>query len=109
MSTYVAQEGVYVGAPPCASCGAALRLHTVPAGTITEAVPIRVGPNTRQYLTSLGLQKLLAAGAQLQCPEAYRPGTLEEAQRGLAAAEASGDAARIFIARGELQRLQGRP
>lgn len=41
------------------------------------------------------------------CPEAYRPDSLEEAQRGLAAAEASGDPDRVFIARGEVQRLGG--
>lgn len=47
----------------------------------------------------------LAGGA---CPVAYRPDTLEVARRELAAAESSGDQARIFIARGEVQRLIGR-
>lgn len=47
-------------------------------------------------------------GEPLLCPEAYRPGTLEVAQRELAAAEASGDQARVFVARGNLQRLVGR-
>lgn len=43
-----------------------------------------------------------------RCPTAYRPGSLEEAQRELAQAEASGDQQRVFVARGDLQRLQGR-
>ena len=42
------------------------------------------------------------------CPTAYRPDTLEAAQRELADAERSGDANRIFVARGELQRIIGR-
>jgi hypothetical protein len=42
------------------------------------------------------------------CPVAYRPGTMEEAERELMQAEASGDKARIFIARGDVQRLTGR-
>lgn len=47
--------------------------------------------------------------ADQRCPVAYRPSTLEVAQRELSDAEASGDAARIFVARGEVQRLGGRP
>lgn len=42
------------------------------------------------------------------CPEAYRPGTLQAAQDELAAAVASGDEARVFVARGEVQRIGGR-
>lgn len=43
-----------------------------------------------------------------RCPEPYRPGTLEAARRELEAAERSGDEARVFVARGNLQRLEGR-
>lgn len=41
----------------------------------------------------------------LVCPERYRPSTLAEAKAELARAEASGDAAQVFVARGEVQRL----
>jgi hypothetical protein len=44
----------------------------------------------------------------MACPTPYRPDTLEEARRELEAAEASGDPGRIFVARGEVQRLEGR-
>ena len=40
------------------------------------------------------------------CPTAYRPGTLEEARRALEDAERSGDPGRVFVARGEVQRLE---
>lgn len=81
MSTYQAQPGVFAGRPPCARCGAAWRLHH---RTTIRHADVRL------------------------CPEAYRPDTLEVAQRELAAAEASGDQARIFVARGEVQRLAGK-
>ena len=42
------------------------------------------------------------------CPDMYRPDTLVSARAELEAAQRSGDEARIFIARGNLQRLQGR-
>jgi hypothetical protein len=42
------------------------------------------------------------------CPEAYRPAGIAEAEREMVLAERSGDEARIFIARGNLQRLVGR-
>lgn len=76
MNAYVPAEGIFVGRPPCANCGAAYRLH---------ANSGRGWPGA--------------------CPEAYRPTTPEEAQRGLNRAEQSGDAEAIFIARGEVQRL----
>lgn len=79
MSTYEPQEGVLAGRPPCRNCGAAYRLH-YPAGK-------RGG---------------------MECPTAYRPGTLAEARDQLDKAEASGDANRIFVARGEVQRLASR-
>lgn len=84
MGTYTPAAGVFPGRPPCATCGAAYRLH-------------RAGVNeTGEQYT-------------LPCPAPYRPSTLERAEEELAAAEASGDQARIFVARGELQRLGGRP
>jgi hypothetical protein len=89
MSTYEPQEGALVGWPPCRHCGAAYRLHHVEERTVAGA-----GATART--------------ARPRCPTAYRPSSLEEAQRELAAAEASGDANRIFVARGEVQRLQGR-
>jgi hypothetical protein len=42
-----------------------------------------------------------------QCPEPYRSDTLEAARRDLLLALASGDQARIFVARGNYQRLGG--
>jgi len=42
------------------------------------------------------------------CPDLYRPDTLEAARAELMAAQRAGDQARIFIARGNVQRLQGR-
>jgi hypothetical protein len=89
VSTYEPQEGALVGWPPCRHCGAAYRLHHLDERTVAGA-----GATARV--------------ARLRCPEAYRPGTLEEAQRELAQAEASGDANRVFVARGNLQRLAGR-
>lgn len=94
MSTYQPQEGVFAGRPPCASCHANFQLHR-PAGA---------GPQ----VTGEQLGRLYRQGVELECPEAYRPASLEEAQRGLEQAERSGDQARVFIARGELQRLRGR-
>lgn len=101
MSTYAPQEGVYPGRPPCANCGANFQLHRAPVAA-TAGLP------GRAMVTGRGLAKLYDAGVQLECPEAYRPGTLELARRALEEAEASGDANRIFTARGDLQRLEGR-
>ncbi len=42
------------------------------------------------------------------CPEAYRAQTVAEAERELDAAYRSGDQVRVFIARGEVQRLRPR-
>lgn len=81
MSTYQPQPGVFAGRPPCVNCGAAYRLHH---------------------------DSNLLDGARY-CPEAYRPDTLERAQRELADAVTSGDPAREFVARGNLQRLGGLP
>lgn len=77
---YFPQPGVFVGRPPCMECGAAYRLHHETADR--------------------GVRR---------CPQAYRPDTLEAAQRALSAARDSGDAAALFIARGEVQRLGGNP
>lgn len=43
------------------------------------------------------------------CPRPYQPETLEIAVRELRAAQASNDAARVFVARGNVQRLGGDP
>lgn len=94
MSAYRPAEGVFVGRPPCAECGANFNLHR----------PTTIGAGA----TSTQLASAYRHGVPLRCPEAYRPGTLEEAVRGLVEAERSGDEARIFVARGELQRLAGR-
>lgn len=73
--------------PPCATCGAAYRLHRNPI---------------------LDQRPLEQHEPRLLCPEAYRPDSLEVARRELAAAEATGDEARVFVARGNLQRLEVR-
>lgn len=104
MSTYVPQQSMGAGRPTCAACGAAYRLHrTLEHSPECDARKASgVGgcwcalPEVRASLT-------------LRCPEAYRPDTLEIARRELEAAEASGDEARVFVARGNLQRLAGRP
>jgi hypothetical protein len=83
MSTYAPQDVVGAGRPACARCGAAYRLH-------------------RATVNETGEQYLLA------CPEAYRPTTVEAAELEMDAATRSGDPARIFVARGNLQRLVGR-
>ena len=44
-----------------------------------------------------------------RCPEGWRPETLAAAMRELAAARASGNPDRVFVARGEVQRLGGDP
>jgi len=43
-----------------------------------------------------------------ECPTLYRPDTIERAEDEMRAAQASGDLVRIFLARGELQRLRGK-
>jgi hypothetical protein len=93
VSAYRPAEGVYVGRPPCVECGANFNLHRALEARAT---------------TSTQLAQLHRNRVPLLCPEAYRPSTLEEARRGLADAERSGDEARVFVARGELQRLAGR-
>lgn len=106
MSTYTPQPGVFVGRPPCAACGANLQLHTLPE---EEALALQMPQRSDgQYLTSGELQRLLERRVPLRCPAAYRPTRIEEAQRALAQAEASGDPVRVFAARGDLQRLTGR-
>jgi len=96
MSAYQPQPGVFAGRPPCAACGAAYRLHRQ-----------HTAPCDARAARGLGGCWCDRLGAPF-CPEAYRPDTLEVAQRELAAAEASGDPAREFVARGNLQRLAGR-
>lgn len=83
MSDYAPAPGPWPGRPPCAHCGAAYRLHGWYLARGTK------GPRP--------------------CPSRYRPSSLEVAQRELAAAVESGDEARVFVARGEVQRLAGKP
>jgi hypothetical protein len=99
MSTYLPQEGVFPGRPPCASCGANFHLHALPPELVAMGFQV----------TATGLGAVHDRGGRLVCPEPYRPTTIEVAQRELAEAEAAGDEARVFVARGHLQRLQGRP
>jgi len=87
VSVYSPAPGVYAGRPPCAHCGAAYRLHRNP---ILDERPLEQHE------------------PRDPCPVAYRPATLEAAQRELAEALARGDDAGIFVARGNLQRLEGR-
>jgi hypothetical protein len=47
--------------------------------------------------------------ATLACPSMYRPDNLDDARTELVDAIESGDQTRVFVARGNLQRLGGRP
>ena len=85
MTTYRPAEGIFVGRPPCL-CGAAFLLHGY---------------------GSLRMRLAQDKAGQLACPSIYRPATPDDAARELEAAQASGDPARVFIARGDLQRLTG--
>lgn len=102
MTTYEPQVDVLDGGrPPCANCGAQLRLHRLPPTSAAYATPL---PRGDLYLTSRGMQALFDAGEQLLCPEAYRPSVLTDAITALAAAN---DRQAVFAARGEVQRLMG--
>lgn len=93
MTTYQPQEGVHIGRPPCANCGANFHLHHdaerhgshLPDRLCLECE--RVGPPA--------------------CPTPYRPGGLQAAADALRSAYRAGDANRVFAARGDLQRLLG--
>lgn len=101
MKAYAPQLGLYPGRPPCATCGADFHLHRPAAGAVGGLLP-------GGRITGRGLATLAEAGVALWCPEPYRPASMAEAQRLLEEAERSGDQARVFVARGELQRLEGR-
>lgn len=92
--------------PPCEACGANFHLHRPAEG----AVEGLLAPSDRARITGRGLQALEARGVPLECPrrEPDRTERLEEAQAELEAARASGDQQREFVARGNVQRLQGR-
>lgn len=85
--------------------------HPPYPGAVVTAAPIfrpRPEPWLRTRCANCGtLQKLHVYDDK--CPTSYRPGTLVEAQRELDRAVASGDQGRIFVARGDVQRLTGRP
>lgn len=87
--TYRPADGVFIGSPPCAECGAHYFLHGPAAVTRDE-------------------RRRLANAGRLPCPTPYRETSLERAQARLAEAEASGDDAAIFTARGDVQRLTPR-
>lgn len=91
MTTYLPQTGVFMGRPPCENCGAAFRLHGL-SGT-----------------TGVELAASANSGDRLACPTAYRPASLDDAEKALVRAILSGDQAASFVARGEVQRLGGDP
>lgn len=64
-------------------------------------------PYRRTHCAVCGTPRTAHDHQSRACPEIYRPGTLEAAQRELAAARVSGDESRVFVARGEVQRLGG--
>lgn len=98
MTTYVPAEGVHVGRPPCANCGAALRLHRTPAA------------DERCCLTATAMA-LAARTRTLLCPTpAAATHDLLGAIAALSAAAQGHDQAATFTARGEVQRyLDHRP
>jgi len=59
-------------------------------------------------LLSRAARSTLAVRGTLPCPQAYRADSVDLAEKALAAALASGDANRVFVARGDVQRLTGR-
>lgn len=100
MSTYAPAPGVHIGRPPCSNCGANFHLHRPSIGPLNA----RVSGTT--------LSNAYTRGEELWCPEQRpepaRAETLDAARAELALAEASGDEARVFVARGNVQRLMRR-
>jgi hypothetical protein len=90
MTTYDPQPGVSVGRAHCAACGASFGLHGDPGATLAE--------RTRA-----------ARAGTLACPTPSRITKLSDAEGSLRAAVAAGDRNRVFVARGEVQRLGGDP
>jgi hypothetical protein len=66
-------------------------------------------PLQRTHCALCGAARTTHDYATGACPVAYRPTTLAEARAELARAQAAGDSAREFIARGDVQRLGGNP
>jgi hypothetical protein len=95
VNVYTPQQSMGPSRPTCAGCGAAYRLHRAEVEPNPDYSPAGATPAVRTT-------------GRMLCPEPYRPGTLEVARRELAEAEATGDEARIFVARGNLQHLEGR-
>ena len=60
------------------------------------------------FCAHCGAWKGTHAWKTLECPTAYRPTTVAEAERELARAEERGDPSAVFVARGNLQQLAGR-
>lgn len=65
-------------------------------------------PHNRTHCLHCGAPRHAHEWETARCIDLYRPDTLGIARRALAEAEESGDEARIFVARGDLQRLQRR-
>jgi hypothetical protein len=63
-------------------------------------------PDGRWFCAHCGTNARLHGRVDQRCPQAYRPATVEEARRQLELAEAAGDPARVFVARGEVQRFE---
>lgn len=104
MSSYRPAPGVWVARPPCDNCRANFHLHRPPT-----APPSPGDRRSERRVTGVDLAQAYDMGVPLACPEGYRVGSIEEAQEGLRRAEASGSQERVFVARGDLQRLEGRP
>lgn len=72
--------------------------------TYTPAPGVHVG---RPPCERCGAAFRLHLPPQRACPAPWRPETVGEAERELRSAQASGDPAREFVARGDYQRLTG--
>jgi hypothetical protein len=95
VSTYRPAEGTYPGMPPCEACGANFHLHRLTTGLTRHA-------------SGLEMRRAYDNGEALHCPrrEPERTDNLDEARAALERATAGGDEAAVFVARGNLQRLE---
>ena len=87
ITVYVPAPDIGPGMPPCGRCGAAYGLH----GAFGLTREVRLD---------------LARRGRLGCPQPYRPDRLDLAEKALQQALASGDPGAVFVARGDVQRLQ---
>lgn len=93
--TYSPAEGTYIGRPPCANCGANFHLHRLRAS----------GPAVSGATLANAHERGEALVCPTERPEPARAETLDAARAELAQAEASKDPQRVFVARGNVQRL----